>query len=45
LICGEEAEVEKLIVWLRQGPPHAKVTALEIFDAPWEEHKTFIILR
>lgn len=44
LICGEEAAVEKLIVWLRQGPPHAKVTAVNIFDADWEEHQTFSIL-
>ncbi len=45
LVCGEEAEVEKLIVWLRQGPPYAKVTAVDIFDAPWEEHQTFTIIR
>jgi acylphosphatase len=45
LVCGEEVDVEKLIVWLHQGPPNAKVTAVNIYDAPWEDHQTFTVLR
>jgi len=27
---GEEAAVEQLLAWVRQGPPAAKVTAVEV---------------
>lgn len=33
LACGEEAAVEALCEWLRQGPTAARVTAVEISDA------------
>lgn len=33
LACGEEAAVAGLCEWLRQGPPAAKVTAVEIAAA------------
>jgi acylphosphatase len=45
LVCGEEEAFEKLLVWLRQGPPNAKVLDVKIEDVPWEEHKSFSILR
>ena len=33
LACGEEAPVKELCDWLWQGPPAAKVEAVEISDA------------
>jgi acylphosphatase len=33
LACGEQSKVEELIAWLRQGPPSAKVSGVEVQDA------------
>jgi len=33
LACGEETKVQELIDWLWQGPPAAKVQAVEVQDA------------
>lgn len=45
LIIGEEEDVESLCHWLNQGPPAARVTGVNISDAPMEEHSQFVILR
>lgn len=42
-ICGEEANIERLCEWLREGPPAAKVQQLEIQAVPWQEYTTFEI--
>jgi acylphosphatase len=36
LACGAEPGVRQLCEWLWQGPPAAKVTGVEIADAPDE---------
>ena len=33
LACGEEVKVKELIDWLWQGPPAAKVSAVDVHDA------------
>ncbi|MFQ6050446.1 MAG: acylphosphatase [Candidatus Hydrothermarchaeota archaeon] len=33
---GEKDKVERMINWCRRGPPHAKVTSV---DVKWEEYK------
>jgi len=45
IICGENNLLEQMVAWLRQGPPSAKVTHLEIVEMPWEEHPHFRIQR
>jgi len=37
LACGEEAAVGALCEWLRQGPPAAKVAAVEVVDVQVDE--------
>ena len=32
LACGDEAKVKELCDWLRQGPPAAQVTTVQIAD-------------
>lgn len=32
LACGDEAKVKELIEWLWQGPPAAKVSAVDVQD-------------
>ena len=33
LACGDEAAVQQLVEWLKQGPPLAKVSGVEAEDA------------
>jgi acylphosphatase len=33
LVCGEQAAVQKLIDWLRQGPAAAKVQGVDVQEA------------
>lgn len=33
LVCGEEAKIKELIEWLWQGPPAAKVSAVDVQEA------------
>lgn len=33
LACGETLAVEQLVAWLRQGPPMAKVTDVDVEEA------------
>lgn len=37
LAYGDEAAVAELCDWLRQGPPAARVAAVEIVDIPLDE--------
>lgn len=46
LIQGEATQVEALINWCHQGPPLARVEAVEQFESPLQPHlQTFEILR
>jgi acylphosphatase len=45
LACGEEAKVEELIEWLRQGPPTAKVSGVEVEEVNKEEMPTAFTTR
>ncbi len=44
LASGEEKAVQELIDWLWQGPPAAKVTAVEVSDAGEEAPAAFTML-
>jgi acylphosphatase len=44
LLCGEAEIVEKLCVWLHQGPPAAKVTQVKMEETAWEAHEDFIVV-
>ena len=41
--CGEQAAIDQLAVWLRDGPPMAKVTQFIEVDATWEDLSGFRI--
>lgn len=43
--CGEPAQLERFQVWLAKGPDSAKVEALDIATAPYENHNSFEIIR
>ncbi len=45
LICGDEKALETMCEWLKIGPPSARVSAVEIAEAPLEEHPGFRIMR
>ena len=40
---GERKAVEELIAWTQQGPPHARVTGLQIQDEAPQGEKDFTI--
>lgn len=35
LACGEKPQLEAMLEWLHEGPPHANVSSVE---AEWREH-------
>lgn len=35
LFEGEDARVDKMLAWCRQGPPHARVESVEMTAEPW----------
>lgn len=39
--CGDAAQLDRLEAWLWQGPPHARVTAVEVGSAPVQEFAGF----
>ena len=39
--CGEEAKLKELEHWLWQGPPHARVTQVEVDEAAPESFSVF----
>ncbi len=43
LMCGEQANVDKMLKWLAQGPPQAEVDNVEAKQVPWQEHHFFAI--
>lgn len=45
IACGSKEHIEKLISWLHEGPPAARVTEVVIHDMPAENHTQFKVLR
>ncbi|MCP4322896.1 MAG: acylphosphatase [Alteromonadales bacterium] len=43
LLCGEEANIEKMLEWLAHGPEQAEVTKIQHKQVPWQEHNFFSI--
>lgn len=43
LLCGEQKNIEKVLLWLAHGPEKAQVTALAHKQIPWQEHHFFSI--
>ena len=41
--CGEQAAIDQLAKWLREGPRMAKVTHVIEDDAAWEDVSGFLI--
>ncbi|MDX1589043.1 MAG: acylphosphatase [Oleiphilaceae bacterium] len=41
--CGDEEAVNKLVQWLHQGPPGARVDHVEVAELPLELPKQFSI--
>ena len=35
---GPEADVEELLAWVRHGPPHARVSAVDVDEIELTEH-------
>jgi len=43
LICGEQDNVDKMLIWLKDGPPEAEVDNIEQKQVKWQEHSFFSI--
>jgi len=43
MLCGEEKNVEKMLVWLKDGPKEADVTQMQQKKVDWQEHSFFSI--
>ena len=43
LMCGEKENVEKMIAWLKEGPPQATVENVNAQQVDWQEHAFFSI--
>lgn len=43
LLCGEEDNVEKMLVWLKRGPEQAQVSQVQHKKIDWQEHSFFSI--
>ena len=42
MLCGDAAAVEAMTSWLHQGPPSAKVDAVELHHCGWQEIAGFV---
>lgn len=45
IACGTPENIEKLVSWLHQGPPAARVTDVITHAIPAENHTQFIVVR
>jgi acylphosphatase len=36
LFEGEDASVDRMLAWCRQGPPHARVESVEMTEESWK---------
>ena len=43
LMCGEQANVDKMLSWLKDGPPEAQVDNIQQKQVQWQEHSFFSI--
>ena len=43
VLCGEEKHIEKMLLWLANGPEKAEVTEINHKQIPWQEHSFFSI--
>ncbi len=43
LLCGDEENIEKMLLWLAHGPEQAQVTEIQHEKVPWQEHHFFSI--
>ncbi|MCW8831705.1 MAG: acylphosphatase [Colwellia sp.] len=43
MLCGEEENVEKMLVWLEKGPEQAEVSNVAHKKIDWQEHSFFAI--
>jgi len=43
LLCGQQANIDKMLVWLSHGPEQAEVSAIQSKQVPWQEHNFFSI--
>jgi acylphosphatase len=43
LLCGEQKNIEKMLIWLAHGPEQAEVTDIQHKKVPWTEHHFFSI--
>lgn len=42
-LSGEQENVDKMLVWLKQGPELAQVTEMQCKKVDWQEHSFFSI--
>lgn len=45
VLCGDLSAVEALCVWLKEGPPAAKVLEVKVTEIPLENFEDFSIRR
>lgn len=43
LMCGEKDNVDKMLEWLKDGPPLAEVEKVKEQQVQWQEHNFFSI--
>jgi len=43
LMCGEQEDVDKMLVWLTHGPEQAEVDNVQQKQVQWQDHSFFSI--
>ena len=43
--CGDEAQIQTLIQWLKKGPLLARVSQVDLSEIPAETHDAFTVTR
>lgn len=43
LMCGTQANVDQMVIWLEEGPEQAEVSHVDVKKIPWQEHHFFAI--
>lgn len=43
LMCGNKSDIDKMLVWLAEGPEEAEVDSIVHKQVAWQEHSFFSI--
>lgn len=43
LMCGEKANIDKMLLWLKEGPEQAQVANVDYSEVAWQEYNHFSV--